>query len=482
MRQCESHRLTGWFHLPESPSTRIPGVLDWQPDGGATLELIGGFSGQPKFRRTDTGGFVTSQVVGDVRSGTILGESVDGERVSIWDAQRGRYTAGLTDGIREEIWHSSWMCIGAHIVSPQEPGFTRATIAIDELYYLTDDGRFCAPQGAQIEGVEHPGETQPDGTLLVPYVFPVIGGYRAEYARADTADTRYTITTTATRPFLSPATAAWPDLRLQMMTTNLRKGPTVNLQVSAQASIYLPDSSSGPASDFVERIAAIDDLVQLATFEACGISQISLRTRSDEKVSLLMHTGKVARPEDAHKPASVVFTLADVSLEAFMQARRRFTDGNQAGYAWSVVVGLCGYTSGLVEEYVSQALAAAEGFHRWCLNGGSNVSLKDRLRALHDGLAPEVQAALGLDIEPWVGWAVWARNHVAHGGTKSWRQIRDYFELHAVAESVHLMTYLAALQEFRVPTENVRDALLNHPRLKVLAEQSSQVNDLGAAN
>ncbi|WP_157897145.1 ApeA N-terminal domain 1-containing protein [Mycobacteroides salmoniphilum] len=474
--------MTGWFHLPEPPSSRVPGVLNWQPDGGVTLELIGGFSGLPKFRRTDAGGLVTNQVVGDVRPGTILGESVDGERVSIWDAQRGRYTAGLTDGIREEIWHSSWMCIGAHIISPQEPAFTRATIAIDELYYLTDDGRFCAPQGTQIEGVEYPGETQPDGTLLVPYVFPIVGGYRAEYARADTADTRYTISTTATRPFLSPATAAMPDLRLQMMTTNLRKGLVVTLQVSAHASIRLSDSLSGSASDFVERIAAIDDLVQLATFEACGISQISLRTGSDEKASLLMHTGKVARPEDAHRPASVVFTLADVSLETFLQARRRFTDGNQAGYAWSVLVGLCGYSSGLVEEYVGQALAAGEGFHRWCLNGGGEVSLKDRLRALHDRLAPEVQAALGLDIEQWISWAVWGRNHVAHGGTKSWRQIRDYFELHAVAESVHLVTYLAALQELGVPVAKVRDALLNHPRLSVLAEQATQVNDLGEAD
>lgn len=481
MKQCEPQRFTGWFSLPESPSTRIPGILVWQPDHGATLELIGGFSPRPEFRRNPSGGVVSNQIVGDVRPGTIYGESVFGELVSIWDAQRGKYTARFNGNVREEFWHSSWICVGAHIADPQEPALNKATVAIDDLYYLTDDGRFCAPQWAPIEGVEHPGEQQPDGTLLTPYVFPVVGGYRAEYAQADTSDGRYSVATTATRPWISPATEAMPDLKLQMMADNFRQGPTVKLQTGAHVCIQLPDNASGSAADFVERIAAIDDLVQLATFNACGIAQITLHTSNDQTASLLLHTGKVARPDDIHEPTSVVFTLADVSLHTFLETRRRFTSGNQASYAWSVVVGLCGHTSQLVEEYVSQALAAAEGFHRWCLNGGANVELNARLRGLHDSLAPDVQAPLGLDTEKWASWAVWARNHVAHGGTKSWRQIRDNFQLHVVAESVHLVTYLAALHELGVPTGKLRDALLNHPRLSNLAERAAQVNELGAA-
>ena len=144
-------------------------------------------------------------------------------------------------------------------------------------------------------------------------------------------------------------------------------------------------------------------------------------------------------------------------------------------------MGLCGYSSRIVEEYVSQALAAAEGFHRWCLNGGSEVALNTRLQALHDSLAPDVQAVLGLDPARWVIWAVWARNHAAHGGARTWRPLRDSFQLHAVAESVHLVTYLVALQEFGVPVTKVREALLNHPRLSTLATRCSSVNDLGEA-
>jgi hypothetical protein len=204
-----------------------------------------------------------------------------------------------------------------------------------------------------------------------------------------------------------------PGLKLEMMATNFRSGPQVRLQVGAQVCIELPDKASGSVTDFVERMSAVDDLVQLATFESCGTSKITLHTVRNESVSLLMHTGRVARPDDLHKPAAIVFTLADVTLKTYLEARQRFTDGNQASYAWSVVVGLCGHSSRVVEEYVSQALAAAEGFHRWCLGDGSEVTLNTRLQELHDRLAPDVQAALGLHTAHWASWAVWGRNHVA---------------------------------------------------------------------
>jgi ApeA N-terminal domain 1 len=479
MRQCEPHRIKGWFYLPETPKDRVPGILDWQPDGGATLELLGGFSPPPDFKRTPSGGLRADQVLGDVRPGTIYGESDSGQAVTIWEAQRGNYTVGLTDGLRDEYWHSSWICVGAHILTPQEPVFSHASVSYDELYYLTEDGRLCAPQWTQIEGVDRPGETQPDGTLLVPYCFPVVGGYRAEYASGDTADAHYAIATNATRPFLSPATMAMPDLRLQMMTNNLRSGPVINLQVGAHVSIRLLDSAPSSAIDLVERMVPIDDLLQLATFDATGVERITLQCADkDTTASLLMHTGTVASPSENHKPAAMVFTLSDVPLNRYLEARQRLTDGNQARYAWSVMVGLCGYSSRLVEEYVSQALASAEGFHRWCLQGEGDAYLNTRLKALHNMLDSDLKGVLALDADRWADWAVWARNHVAHGGTKNWRPLRDNFQLHVVAESVHLITYLVALQELGTPPDRLREALRNHPRLSVLAERCTEINDL----
>jgi hypothetical protein len=480
MRQSERQRIKGWFYLPESPADRIPGILTWQPDAGASLELIGGLSPGPDFQETSTGGLRATEIVGDVRPGTIYGDSDSGKAVTIWDAQRGKYTAGFTGNVHEEFWHSSWMCVGAHIPSPQDPAFTRAKVSIDEFYYLTSDQRFCPPQWARVEGVEHPGETQPDVTLLKPYIFPVVGGYRAEHAEGSTTDARYSVATTATSPWVSEATELWPELKLQMMTTNLRRGQIVTLRAGAHVSIRLLDNVSGSVADFADRMAPIEDLVQLATFDACGVEQITLADHNDVDISLLIHAGKVAQPDDVHDAGSVVFTLDDVPLEEFLKTRQRLTSGNQAKYAWDVTVGLCGYTSCIVEEFVSQTLAAAEGFHCWCLEGGERVALNSRLKALHDQLAPEVQAALGLDTEHWASWAVWARNHVAHGGTKRWRSLQDNLQLHVIGESVHLITYLVALQEFGVPQDKVLDALRNHPRLQVRVQRSSGVNSLPA--
>ncbi|MEE3065440.1 MAG: HEPN domain-containing protein [Actinomycetota bacterium] len=480
MRQCEPHRIKGWFHLPEDPEHRVPGILTWEPSDGATLELIGGFSPEPTYTETDGGGWRTAEIVGDVRTGTIFGETDSGKPLSLWEAQRGTYTAGFTGTVQTEYWHSSLVCVGAHIASPQEPLITRLSITLDDLYYLTDDGRLCAPRWARIEGVEHPGEMQRDGTRLIPYIFPVIGGYRANYAQGATPQAHYSVGTFATRPWLSDATEAMPDLKLDFMTSKKRRGPVVALRVDAHVSIRQPDHAPGPAATFIDNLAPITDLMRLATFGPSGVEEIKVHAgESDHSAYLLTRIGDVARPDDIHDQSSVVFTLADVTLDAFLEKWGQLTAGNQASYAWNVVVGLCGYSPRYVEEYTSQALAAAEGFHTWCLAGG-DVSLKERLRNLYERLSPAVHAKLNIDVEKWLSWAVWARNHVAHGGVRRWRALENGFQLHVIAQSVNLVTYLVVLQQFSVPEDKVLDSLLNHPRLQVMAQHCHELDRLPA--
>jgi hypothetical protein len=479
VKQCERQRIKGWFHLPEDPEHRVPGILTWEPTDGATLELIGGFSPEPTYTETESGGWRTTQIVGDIGPGTIYGVSDSGQPLSLWEARRGNYSAGFTGTIHDEYWHSSLVCVGAHIASPHEPLITRLSIALDDLYYLADDGRLCPPQWARIEGVEHPGETQPDGTRLVPYIFPVIGGYRANHAQGATPQAHYSVGTFATQPWLSEATEAMPDLKLDMMTSNKRRGPVVALRVEAHVSIRQPDQAPGPAATFIDNLAPITDLTRLATFGPSGIEEIILHTggENEESANLLTRMGDVARPDDTHDQSSVVFTLADVPLDAYLQTWGQLTDGDQANYAWNVVVGLCGYSPRYVEEYASQALAAAEGFHTWCLTGG-DMPLRARLQNLHERLSPTVQAKLNIDVEKWLSWAVWARNHVAHGGIRRWRALENGTQLYSIAQSVNLVTYLVVLQQFSVPEDKVLDALLNHPRLQVMAQQCHELDRL----
>jgi len=132
----------------------------------------------------------------------------------------------------------------------------------------------------------------------------------------------------------------------------------------------------------------------------------------------------------------------------------------------------------MVEEHVSQVLAAAEGFHRWCMGGGAAPTLKDRLILLHDRLPGEVRTSLKLAVNEWAGWAVWARNHVAHGGAARHRKLDDSYQLKLIADSVRLVTYLAVIQELDVPIGKVKEALLNHPRIKVLTKRCTEIASL----
>lgn len=479
MKQCEPQRILGWFHLPEDPDHRLPGILTWEPTDGGTLELFGGFSPPPDYQPNPNGsGASTTQMIGDVQSGTIYGETLSGEKLAIWEAERGNYTVnGMTHQVRQEFWSSSWLCMGAHVGSPEEARFTKATIVLDELYYLIGDARFCPPQWTKIEGVDNPGERLESGTRLLPYVLPVIGGYRAECVATDTTDARYSINTRATAPWVSPATEAMPDLKLDMMRRNLRRGQVIELEVGANASIRLPGDAAGSAADFVDRMSPILDLIRLATFESCGVEAIGLSTADDEDVSLLSRIGEPAAPDNQHEPMAVVFGFADVPLPRYLATRESLTGTRQADYAWSVIIGHCGYAPRFTEQYVSQVLAAAEGFHTWCLKNPRG-ELNDRLRALHDSLAPDLQRRLGLDVDNWAEWAVWARNHVAHGGSKRKKFISDGVQIQAVARTVHLVTYLAVLRELDVPVEKVTEALLNHPRLRTFVSHCDVVNQI----
>ena len=479
VKQCEPQRIKGWFYLPEASDDRVPGILSWEPGDGATLELIGGFSPRPECKSmADSADVYTDELISDVRAGTVYGESDSGKKLSVWDAQRRNITTNMTGQVREEFWSSSWVCVGAHIQDPQESAFSSAVIVPDDLYYLTDDGRFAAPRWATIDGVDRPGETLDNGTLLTPYVIPVVGGYRADYAVGEVEVTRYSVCTAATRPWISNATEAMPDLKLDMMTRKSRRGPVIELRVSAKVRIMGSQNQTRSAADFIDRCAPVIDLMRMATFGPCGVETIEMTSTTGEHVVILSRAGEPAKPDEMHRPGSVVFGLADVTFESYLQVRQTLTKERQGTYAWSVLVGLCGYTSRYVEEFVSQAVAAAEGFERWCLDGGSEDTLNTRLKNLHNMLPSEVQTLIGLNVEHWAQWAVWARNHVAHGGTTRRRIVEDSAQLFAIAETVHLVTYLVAVQQLGVPVEKMMEALTNHPRLRVLATKSEVVNEI----
>lgn len=474
MKTCESHRVKGWFYFPETPTYQVPGILTWSQDKGADLELIGGLSPNSESERTKEMTWEASQIVGAMPPSTIYAVSGP-EKISLWGAERRNCKAGIGGKVQEESWHAEWVCIGSHIPAVNARVMCGFTIALDDLYYLTGDGRFCVPQWAPIEGIERPGEQQDDGTFLLPYVLPVIGGHRSGCARGSIENFTYMIDTYATRPWISPATEAIPTLKLDFMTNRRRHGPSIELSVDACARIAAVDDSSGSAEELLRSMKPLLDLMSLATFDTPGVEWMRAQTVEGEEVSLLCRTGHQAKPDVASEAGGLVFTLDDISLNSFLTTRQRLTAVKQARYAWNVVVGLIGHSPYKVEEHISQVLAAAEGFHRWCLDGGKNVNLEMRLKDLHSMLSSGVKGRLQLDVDMWAVWASWARNHVDHGGAEKHRDISDFYQLKIIADSVRLVTYLVVLQEFGVPNEKLEEALSNHPRLKIIAERCAEV-------
>lgn len=478
MKMCDLHRLKGWFYLPKSPDDRVPGILTWSQEEGADLELLGGFSPPPEYVPTQDGSWAAEQYLGDMEENTIYGELDSGKKICLWGAERGRYSSRINHQVREEFWHAPWLCMGAHVTSADVQVFRNYQVALDDLYYLTQDGRICAPQWATIQGVEQPGEKQEDGTYLLPYVLPVIGGYRSGQAKGCSADTAYSIDTHATRPWVSPATEADPGLKLELMTKRRRRGLSIEISVGAQATVAPIDGSPASAHELLRKTAPLLGLMSLATFRSSGLEWMKARTIDDEEVFLSCHTGHRSDPNSTTETRGPIFTFKDLPLESFLQTWDRLTAKEQAVYAWNLVVNLIGHTPLTVEERVSQVLAAAEGFDTWCLDSSKNSDLKKRLRRLHSRLPDQVKAKLELDIERWVDWAVWARHHVAHGGTKKHRNVSDSYQLKVIADSVHLVTYLAALTEFKVPNENLVRALSTNTRLKVLADRCTEISNL----
>lgn len=187
MRQSDDSRFTGWFFLPNATEERIPGVLIWTPATGADLELFGGFSPKPKYRPSPDGaGVVTDSIVGDVRPGTILGVTTGGKKLSIWDAHREKVSAKFDGAVQQESWTSSWVAVGEHIESPDSLVFSEVALALDDLYYLTSDSRIYQIQWAKFEGIEDPGKKLENGTLVTPYILPIVGGFRAEVEHGKT--------------------------------------------------------------------------------------------------------------------------------------------------------------------------------------------------------------------------------------------------------------------------------------------------------
>lgn len=467
MNIYEHHEIKGWFFLPEDPDNRVPGVLKWDPsDGGsATVELIGGF-------------LPAEATENNMLKRTIYLETVRGEKYSVWD---GVSTNSLSNGTKtyEEHWYSNQIYFGDHIL-PTDASFTKATFELDELYYVADDQRIFKPEKGQGKIWEQIGQNSYSRPFLSFFKLPILSGNHRGKFTGSTKDAQYSINTWATHPYPNDS-------------YNHRCGLRFMISVGANVSVMLRNEGTetgklaGTASDLIDRFVPIYDLMRLATFQPCGVANIQLQQHDNEHGSLLVNLGEVARPNEHHEQLDVVFTLNDTSLENFLKERERLTNNYGASEPWNILMGLCGYSSNYMEEYISQSFAAAEGFHKLCLGKGKKYTnsdgtdtyfLKNRLKELYLLLPGEIQAVFNFDVDEWATLAANARYRVAHGGPLTRNDSTTLLDRYAFAISVHLVTYLLVLTRLGILSDNLCDLLIEHSKIRTMRYYCDDVRSM----
>jgi hypothetical protein len=473
VRTSQSTRITGWFWLPEADQVRVPGILTWDQADGANLELIGGLNAPGSEGAKPERPRKPDQFDG---AATILGQSTDARAITIWQAQLGNHRSRQDGQWIEQFWNASWVIVGDHLPDAASTHFSAVTADIDNLYYLTMDGRLCPPQWTSIPGVEDPAKQQPDGTVLYPWALGVVGGHRASVSSASLSGLTYRIATDATRPWISPATEAYPALKLDLMTRRTRRGCSVKVLVTSSAHIEPKDGGQIVGGSLLETLSPLLSLVRLATFERPGLAGLSAVTDDERQVQILCRSGHPAAPEESPgDSSSPVFTLTDVSLSSYFDFWSKSTASPQARYALNVALGIIGHRSRFVEEGLSQTLAAAEGFHAWCLGEGGRSGLDKRLKALHNALPEQVQTYLGLPIDQWADWGRWARNHVDHAGVDEHRDLTP-MQMQRLSDAVGLVLYLRILMGIGVSEANMLEALRTNRRLEMLREKAAALD------
>ncbi len=112
----ESFEYQGYWWLPDTPEEQVPGILRFDPDEGATLNLVGSFGGIKGSSGTMEDLFPSPE------SGLILGFSVNGKAITLSNCNMTRGSFGMP-GFPTSTYSSSMIFVGEHFERPEDIGF-----------------------------------------------------------------------------------------------------------------------------------------------------------------------------------------------------------------------------------------------------------------------------------------------------------------------------------------------------------------------
>lgn len=468
----EANEWAGLWWLPDDPDEQVPGVLQYDGNGGISLSLIGAFedrvSSHPApgvtayHEGTRTWGVIHG--VAEQRELTLLGcvptssKRTFGSRVKSPDKQ----TVAATTAI-----------VGSHISGEEESAFSTAEVSVEDLALWGASSVF--------EGFLGLSEGKVDGTGRLS-VKPVT-------AQSVVVDgTEYRMAHRHTLPFFDQRKGVTTG-RMQD-TTSVRVTPADPFTVSAALS----------AASFVQ------DLIALATHRAAGVIWLALEVAGTESVlpdgtpvprrraNVLYSPSAIGKPDaKAVDPHRVFFTCDSLP---FQDVVPRWCEAHgRLAPAINMIMGLRYAPARFIESNLLTAVGAAEVLHRGLRIGEKPFSnkefsalrdamlaqipeehrdrfrgairndptLRDRLNAL--ALRPDHEAISLLipDVAHWARRTTRARNDLAHEGRTPNHSID---ELIAVVEVTTAVVILNVMHELGLPPERQREIVREHPQMR----------------
>src|SRR5215207_3162497 len=131
----------GYWWLPDTPDNRVPGTLVFDPEEGATLDLLGSLRG-------------LEGVMENLGPELILGTSSDGRSITLTGCDRDTGTLSIGGGFATSSFSADMVIVGEHFGRPEDVGFERLIVE-----YLHLDA-WADTTGFEIEMIDDP-DTHP---------------------------------------------------------------------------------------------------------------------------------------------------------------------------------------------------------------------------------------------------------------------------------------------------------------------------------
>lgn len=471
----EAAEWVGHWWLPDDLENPQPGVLRYEPVGGLSLALIGGFEDRI-LRRVGPGAWDEME---ESRSWEVILGIAENKEVTLLDClptKSKSYGLDLRGPAKQTI-HVQTALVGVHLPSKDDRVFTACRASVEGLTAWSADSVLCMTMGLRDDQLDGRGTIE-----ATP-----VEGHSARHC-----------TTT---------------LRLEHHHTmphfERRRGSTLG-RMTDSAILYVEPDEPNSLADLRRTTHAMQDLLSLATHRAAGVLWLTLGLPPEEHEecpSLPRDVSVYAEQRVAGDPLAkapdhgVLFTANDLPFETvvprWLEIRDRFAA------TVNLLLGLRYVPGGYLETQVSQAVTAAEAMHRalkvkapipeeefktlkdavlsavpderkeWARNLllRNEPSLKTRLLELASRPDDEAMTTLLPDAGRWVQMTVKARNDLTHSGQSSAHDLRD---LHAISSVTTAVVLLNLLNEVGLSGEQQRTILSNNSELSTACRLSRE--------